>query len=258
MIRVLVVDDDFMVARLHRALVERTPGFTVVGEARTGADALRAVRDLRPHLVLLDIYLPDISGLDALRELRGQESTASDVDVLVVTAARDAATVRGALRGGAVHYIIKPFDGAVLRERLEQYAQRRSEIAAIATPGQADVDRVFGPPTAQAPAPTPPAPAAKADAEAATRLPKGVTEQTAELVRSTLRDRSGGLSASECAGATGLSRVSARRYLEFFVSTGHAQVTLRYGTAGRPERRYHWTAPSPVPAASASAELRNS
>ncbi|WP_149182261.1 response regulator [Streptomyces sp. TRM49041] len=242
MIRVLVVDDDFMVARLHRKLVERLDGFTVVGEARTGAEALRAVRELSPDLVLLDMYLPDIGGLDVLRELRAGTAGGSEVDVLVVTAARDAGTVRGALRGGAVHYVIKPFDSSVLHERLQQYAHRRRELAAIAIPAQADVDRVFATPD---PGPTPPQPPEPAEA---VRLPKGVTEQTAGLVRTNLRGRPEGLSASECATATGLSRVSARRYLEFFVSTGQAQVTLRYGTTGRPERRYHWLADAPATA----------
>lgn len=238
MIRVLVVDDDFMVARLHSKLVDRVPGFTVVGEARNGADALRAVRGLRPDLVLLDIYLPDMNGLDVLRELRGGHEPQSEVDVLVVTAARDVETVRGALRGGAVHYIIKPFDAPVLRERLEHYARRHRELAAIATPGQDDVDRVFGATTAGPQGR--PAPASPPVAAVAARLPKGVTQQTSELVSRTLTESPEGLSASECAARTGLSRVSARRYLEFFVAAGRAQVTLRYGTTGRPERRYHW------------------
>ncbi|MFI2432739.1 response regulator [Streptomyces sp. NPDC018693] len=275
MIRVLVVDDDFMVARIHRKLVERLPGFTVVGEARTGADALRSVRELRPDLVLLDIYLPDIGGLDVLRELRGGEVPGAEVDVMVVTAAQDVATLRGALRGGAVHYIIKPFDSSVLHERLQQYAERRRELAALAVPEQDDVDRVFGTAapdsgpgggTGDASAgsgylPGIPAPAAApggsgaagsssvgAAGPVAARLPKGVTEQTADLVRRNLTAHAEGMSASECAGATGLSRVSARRYLEFFVSTGQARVFLRYGTTGRPERRYHWLADTARPA----------
>ncbi|UGY94629.1 response regulator transcription factor [Streptomyces gobiensis] len=242
MIRALVVDDDFMVARLHSKLVERVPGFTVVGEARSGGEALEAVSELRPDLVLLDIYLPDMNGLDVLRQLRAGGAPQTEVDVLVVTAARDAETVRGALRGGAVHYIIKPFDAPMLRERLQHYARRHQELAAIAKPGQDDVDRVFGAAPTGSPVPAKPAvPVAPAMAVAA-RLPKGVTEQTAGLVRRTLAESPAGLSASECAVRSGLSRVSARRYLEFFVSSGRAQVTLRYGTTGRPERRYHWLA----------------
>ncbi|MGP3971313.1 response regulator [Streptomyces sp. 6N223] len=218
MIGVLVVDDDFMVARLHSTVVERTPGFRVVGQAHTGVQALEAVRRLRPDLVLLDIYLPDMGGLEVLRELRGGgEGRDADVDVLVITAAREMETVRGALRGGAVHYIIKPFEVPVLRERLRDYARRREELAALAAPAQQDVDRVF-----------------KA---APSRLPKGLSEETAELVRRVLTSEDD-LSASACAERSGLSRVTARRYLEHFTATGEVTVSLRYGGTGRPERRY--------------------
>ncbi|WP_046471961.1 response regulator [Allosalinactinospora lopnorensis] len=233
MIRVLVVDDDFMVARIHRRMVERVPGFTVVGEARTGAEALSMVADQRPDLVLLDIYLPDISGIEVLRQLRDLGDP--EVDVLVVTAAKDAATVRKALHGGAVHYVIKPFDAETLRERLTRYQEMRTVLADDRAPGQADLDRVFGQaggaPGGSGPNRPP--------------MPKGLTPESARLVEGEL-SRAGEASASECAELTGLSRVSARRYLEFFVEMGKAEVRLRYGTAGRPERRYHWTGSRPV------------
>ncbi|WP_067964014.1 response regulator [Nocardiopsis trehalosi] len=229
-IRVLVVDDDFMVARVHRRLVDRTPGFTVVGEARTGAEALRAAAELRPDLLLLDVYLPDISGLEVLRRLRGTDGP--DVDALIITAARDAATVRKALHGGAVHYVIKPFDAATLRDRLTRYREMRRVLDDGASTRQSDVDRLFGgAATRTAAAPRP----------GAGGMPKGLTAESARVVERALRE-AGEASASECAELTGLSRVSARRYLEYFVQEGRAAVRLRYGTAGRPERRYAWTA----------------
>ena len=139
-IEVLVVDDDFMVARIHTGFVERTPGFRVTGVAHTGADALAEAERLQPDLVLLDVYLPDVSGLDLLGALR---EAAPEVDVLVISAAREADTVRRALRGGIVHYLMKPFTYDDLRVRLEHYEQ-----AYIGLPGeetdQAAVDRVFG------------------------------------------------------------------------------------------------------------------
>ncbi|HEY9351375.1 MAG TPA: response regulator, partial [Acidothermales bacterium] len=113
-IRVLVVDDDFMVARVHAGFVDRITGFTAVGMAHTGGAALQAVEELTPDLVLLDIYLPDITGLDVLHRLR---STAPDVDVLVVSAARDIESVQQAMRGGVVHYLVKPFDADILRSK---------------------------------------------------------------------------------------------------------------------------------------------
>ncbi|NUT53005.1 MAG: response regulator [Saccharothrix sp.] len=218
MIRVLVVDDDFMVAKVHSGYVARTPGFEVVGVAHTGAEALRLVRELRPDLVLLDVYLPDVDGLAVLRELRG---LADDVDVIVITAATDVETVRGAMRGGVLHYLIKPFEYAALRDQLAHFAALDRRLDQLASAGQADVDRVFGARPRSAPV-----------------LPKGLTAQTAALVEGVLRDRP--VTASECADATELARVSARRYLEHFVATGKAEVRLKYGGTGRPERLYVW------------------
>ncbi|MEV4565816.1 response regulator [Nonomuraea sp. NPDC049419] len=215
-IRVLVVDDDFMVARIHSGYVRRVPGFEVVSVAHSGADALAAARELRPDLVLLDIYLPDMSGLEVLKALH-------DVDVLMISAARDVPTVREAMRGGAVNYLIKPFTAAALTERLRQYAATRERLTAIGPEArQDDVDRLFGVLPSAAP------------------MPKGLSPATCALVADTLREAGGDLSAAEAAELTGLSRVSARRYLEHLCAVGQAELRPRYGTAGRPEHRYRW------------------
>ncbi|MDH2429258.1 response regulator [Sphaerisporangium sp. TRM90804] len=220
MIRVLVVDDDFMVARVHTGYVTNTPGFQVTGTAHTGEAALAAVAAHRPDLVLLDIYLPDMSGLEVLGRLRG---SAAPVDVLVITAARDLTTVRTAMRGGAVHYLIKPFTPAALTERLERYSESRRRLAALgSTADQREVDRLFG--GARVPV-----------------LPKGLSAATCALVAEALRTAGSDLSAAEAAELTGLSRVSARRYLEYLCESRRAALQPRYGTTGRPEHRYLWT-----------------
>lgn len=221
MTRVLVVDDDFMVARIHRGFVERVDGFEVVGTARTGAEALELVRSLRPDLVLLDLYLPDAFGLDVVTRLRAAGETC---DVLVITAAKEADAVRAAVRQGVVGYLLKPFAYADLEQRLLTYAAERArDLGDDLT--QAEIDAAFS--SAQ---PVGRGPVAV--------LPKGLSAETAESVESALRAADETLSATECAEVVGISRVSARRYLEHFVSTGQAEVTLRYGSTGRPERRY--------------------
>ena len=219
---VLVVDDDFMVARVHSGYVERIDGCHVVGVAHRGQEALTLAAELRPDLVLLDVYLPDMSGIDVLRGLR--TGAPDDPFVLVVTAADDPDTVAAALHGGALHYLVKPFDSAALAVQVRRAERMRTELGGLR--GQEDIDRLFGGAGA---APAPPE-----------RLPKGLTEPTAELVARVLRQSTGDLSATECAEAAALSRVSARRYLEHFVGTGAATVRLRYGGTGRPERRYRW------------------
>ncbi|MET7423039.1 response regulator [Dactylosporangium sp. NPDC005555] len=227
MISVLVVDDDFMVARIHHGFVTRVPGFTVVGMAHTGSEAIGEVERLRPDLVLLDIYLPDISGLEVLSRLR---QDGHRTDVLAVTAAQDVDTIRAALRGGIVHYIIKPFTFDTLRERLERYAEALQRLGDRRSVAQADVDRLFG---------------TLHQSDAA--LPKGLAAATADLVINVLRESGTDLSAGECAALAGLSRVSTRRYLEHLVQAGRAQVRLRYGAAGRPEHRYTWLRQSSSP-----------
>lgn len=220
MIDVLVVDDDFNVARIHSGHVNHTPGFRVVGTARTGAAAVDAIREHQPDLVLLDLYLPDMSGLEVLTRSRSERQ---DCDVLVVSAAKDTDTVRSCLRQGVVDYLLKPFNAKDLRRRLESYATDRARLAATTIDTQADVDRMLRHTTS---------------GPATTTLPKGLSSHTASLVDTALRAAPDTLSATECAAEVGISRVSARLYLEYLHATGRAEVTLRYHTAGRPERRY--------------------
>ena len=217
MIKVLIVDDDFMVAKVHAGFIQRTPGFGVVGVAHTGAQAILETQRLQPDLVLLDIHLPDINGLDLMHQLR---DVAPDLDVLVISAARETETVRKALRGGIVHYLIKPFSQADLQERLQHYLNAYQRLdASKDVAEQSDVNRVFGLDSAQR------------------TLPKGCSVETLELVEAALKSASGDVSAAEVAEQLGTSRVSARRYLEYLHDEGALEVRLKYGV-GRPERRY--------------------
>ena len=228
MIDVLIVDDDFMVAKVHAGFVGALDGFRVVGTAATGAAALAEVARLRPDLVLLDVYLPDMTGLEVLRRLRAGGSPA---DVIVISAARDVESIRSALHGGVLHYLVKPFDRRTFDDRLRQYAALRGELAELDVAGQSDVDRVFG--------------GTRRSATSAAVTPKGITPETLELVRRALSAAGEqGLSASECSERTGLARVSARRYLEQLVAQQQADVRQRYGTAGRPERRFTLRTPA--------------
>ncbi len=214
---VLVVDDDFMVVRIHAGFVERTPGFRVVGTARSGAEALQLAQELSPDVILLDVHLPDVSGLTVLHDLRARGNVAA---VVMVTAERDVDAVRAALHGGAMQYLVKPFSQDDLAVRL----QRVRESLETLDEGEADqqaIDRAF----------------AFEPSSTSTSLPKGLSGATAALVLAALHDR-GEQSAGDCATELGLSRVTARRYLEHFVTVGQAQVRLNYGGAGRPEHLY--------------------
>lgn len=217
MISVVVVDDDFRVARIHSSFIGRIDGFEVVGVASTGAEALQVVADVRPDLILLDLYLPDMFGLDLLNRLR---VAGSQSDVMVISAANEFATVQQAVQLGVTSYLLKPFTIADLQQRLDEYVLARAAPHAVTLSDQSAVDRLFS-----------------RDEAPLERLPKGLSPETARLVMAALAEREQAQSALECAEEVGISRVSARRYLEHFVLRGLVDVTLRYG-AGRPERRY--------------------
>ncbi|WP_030563170.1 response regulator [Streptomyces aureocirculatus] len=222
MIEVLVVDDDVRVADVNAAYVEKVPGFRVAGRAHSAAQALRLVEERPVDLVLLDHYLPDETGLAMVRSLRER---GHQTDVIMVTAARDVATVQAAMRHGALQYLVKPFSYAGLRAKLDAYATLRRTLDGGGEAEQAEVDRIFGALSAT-PAPD---------------LPKGHSPTTAELVRRALMAAEGPVSAQELAEDTGLSRQTAQRYLKLLERTGRVRLSLKYGDTGRPEHRYVWS-----------------
>ncbi|MGN9795397.1 DUF7342 family protein [Streptomyces sp. NPDC054847] len=224
MIDVLVVDDDVRVARINAAYVAKVPGFRVVAEAHSAAEALARIAEAPVDLILLDHYLPDENGLSVVRELR---ALGHQTDVIMVTAARDVATVQAAMRHGALQYLVKPFNFAGLRAKLEAYATLRRALDGGGEAEQAEVDRIFGTLSAGAIAP---------------ELPKGHSPTTAELVRQVLLAADGPLSAQEIAERAGVSRQTAQRYLKLLERAGRVRLTLRYGETGRPEHRYVWVA----------------
>jgi two-component system CitB family response regulator len=234
MIRVLVVDDDYRVADLHCAYVERVAGFEVAGRAHSGAAALASVDQLRPDLVLLDIYLPEMTGLEVLRRLR--EDDHPPVDVIAITAAREVESLRAAMRGGVLHYLIKPFLFPTFEEKLLSYAAAHDRMERLGQAEQGDVDRIFGALRSARNEP----------------LPKGLADSTLELIIQVLARSQSGLAATDVAESAGVSRVTARRYLDHLCQLGRAELTMRYGGPGRPEHRYqlnaaHAPLPDPLP-----------
>ncbi|MDO9353245.1 MAG: response regulator [Solirubrobacteraceae bacterium] len=228
MIRVLIVEDDALVAEVHASYVERVPGFAVAGVAHRATEALEMLGERTIDLVLLDFHLPDARGLDLLRAVRAR--SASPVDVIAVTAARDQESIRSAIATGVSQYLVKPFAFATFADKLERYARYREQVAGTPEADQAGVDALLG--TLRGPSP-------------GRTLPKGLNATTLEGVRGAIAAADGPLTAAEVAGHAGLSRVTARRYLEHLVVENDVILTMRYGRTGRPEHLY--AAPGSAP-----------
>lgn len=221
-IRVLVVEDDPVIAGAHRLFVERVPGFEVAAVANSGTDALRLLSSQEVDLVLLDVYLPDMTGLDVCRTLRARGDA---VDVIAVTSARDLATVRSAVSLGIVQYLIKPFQFAAFRGKLEAYAdyRRAARGADSLALGQSDLDRMLD------------------GLRSARRggLPKGLSDATLARVVEVLRPGAP-MTAADLAERLGISVPTARRYLEYLAGRSLVVGRPQYGGPGRPETVFRW------------------
>ncbi|WP_156758999.1 response regulator [Microbacterium karelineae] len=224
-IRVLVVEDDPRTAEAHSAYVERLPGFGLAGVAHTVAEARRRLRDAvasgeRIHLLLLDFSLPDGDGLSLCGELRASGLV---VDVVAVTAERALDAVRRAVAVGVVQYLIKPFTFAAFAEKLQAYAAYAERMnQPVSAMSQSEVDTAFS----------------TLRTSNAAGLPKGLSRETLEGVQALLSHEGAPMSATEVAGRLGMSRVTARRYLEFLAEGGVATRAQRHGGKGRPEVEY--------------------
>lgn len=220
-IRTLVVDDDFRVARIHAASVERVDGFVCVGQAHTAAQAREKIETEQPDLLILDIYLPDEDGLSLLRSLTG---TGQAPDCVFITAARDLGSVREAISLGAMYYLVKPFGFDQLRDKLESYRRWRAEVVNAGPTNEADqatVDALYhmlrGTPETAEPRLLPPTMA---------KILKAVNV-AAEPV-----------SAAVIATQLGVSRPTAQRYLTELHRRGALELDHEYGSTGRPINLY--------------------
>lgn len=233
-IRVLVVEDEPIAAAAHAAYVGRLEGFVLAGSAPDGQSALRLMTELSAagqpvELVLLDMNLPDLHGLDIARRMRAAGLFA---DIIAITAVRELTIVRSAVATGVVQYLIKPFTYATFADKLRSYRQFREQLASPDAGGgagasQSDVDQAFA--SLRAPSELP--------------LPKGLSASTLDSVQEFMKLQSGAVSASEVMEALGMSRVTARRYLEYLADAGTVARTARYGAPGRPENEYRWSRP---------------
>jgi len=123
-VRILLVDDHPIVRQGLRTLLEGRPGWEVVGEASDGIEALEKVESLQPDVVVLDITMPRMNGLEACRLIQ-RKTKASSLEVLVVTQHDSPQMMREALEAGARGYVVKSNAARDLLEAVEAVSQHR-------------------------------------------------------------------------------------------------------------------------------------
>lgn len=224
-IEVLIVEDDARVAEVNRRFMEKIDGFQVIGIASTGEEAKVWLEAVQPQLVLLDVYLPDMKGLDLIWYIRRH---LRPIDIIMITAAGEMDVVQEALHGGVFDYLVKPVLFDRLKQSMEKYLRHYHTLTSNEHLDQQQLDQLLGhtqPITEKMPT---------------SPLPKGIDPTTLDKVVQVIQAATqNGLTAEQVAKRMGASRTTARRYLEYLVSNKLIRADHTYGTIGRPERKYY-------------------
>ncbi|MCP3027913.1 response regulator [Halobacillus sp. A5] len=224
MIKVVVAEDDFRVADLHEKFLKEIEGVEVAAKALNAEEALEAVAQHRPDLLLLDVYMPDRLGTELLHQLR---DSYPELDIIMITAATEKDMINKALNYGVIDYIIKPISMDRFLHTIENYQQKKRLMNSQQTFDQQTVDQLIG--------------REPADESELISVPKGIDQLTLKKVRQLLKENADdGITAEEASHYMGASKTTARRYLEYLISINEGVAEMRYGKVGRPERKYFY------------------
>lgn len=228
-IKVLLIEDDPMVREVNRQFIERVEGFEIIAMAGNGLDGIEKIKMLQPDLVLMDIYMPELDGMETLRNIRQNNL---NVDVITVTAANDLHTIQKMLHLGLFDYIMKPFTFERMEQTLIKYRTYKEQMLEREVLTQQEFDLIMQnrqTDTIQT------SQKQQNDQE----MPKGFNRATLEKVLNFLKESKNGASADEVAVGIGVARVTARRYLDFMEKRNLIKVDIQYGSIGRPINQYY-------------------
>ncbi len=222
MYEAIIVEDDPMVAMINRQYVSQNPHFHVAAVCRDGISAMETMRAHTVHLAILDVFMPRISGMELLRQIRAEKLP---VEVIMVTAANDSATLDEALRLGIIDYLVKPFVNARFQAALEKFMAQKNAFQDLSSLNQQNIDFIME----------------SAHRRSAELYPKGIQDRTLEIICNYLRNAAGiELTSEEIADKVGLSRVTVRRYMNHLLEKGDIAGRMNYETGGRPCMVYRW------------------
>ena len=220
MYKVLIVEDDPMVAMINEQYIKRNKNFQLVDKCKDGAAALEFLEQNSVDLIVLDVYMPHMDGLETLRTIRNRQIP---VDAIMVTAANDRSSVEEALHLGIVDYLVKPFTFDRFQMALEKYISQTNAFRDFDTLNQKNIDHIID----------------NSRKKSEDAFPKGIQEKTLLLIMEYLKDNADNwFTGDEIAEQVGLTGVTVRRYMNYLAESGRVTAEMNYETGGRPCMKY--------------------
>ena len=220
MYQVLIVEDDPMVAMINEQFIMKNRNFQVAGKCRNGKKALEFLHSHPVDLVILDVYMPQMDGLETLRQIRAEKLA---VEIIMVTAANERDALESALHLGVMDYLVKPFTYDRFQMALEKFIMQRRALQDTDKLNQKEIDYIVE----------------SNRRNNDTGYPKGIQEKTLRLITDYLQLHSEEwVTGDQIAADTGLTVVKVRRYMGFLMESGKASGEMNYETGGRPCMMY--------------------
>ena len=225
--KVLIVEDDPMVAMINEQYVCKNPQFVVAASCRNGQEALKFLEDNKVDLIVLDVFMPYMDGIETLKKIREKKIAA---EVVMVTAANDSATIEETMHLGVIDYLIKPFAFERFQVALEKFVAHHTILSKNNILDQSSIDNMISSAGENSVAKT-----SDVDQQ---ELPKGIQKKTLILIQEYLEQNEGWHTVGMIAEKLGISIVTARHYMSYLEEKGLITAEINYGTGGRPSILY--------------------
>ena len=227
--KVLIVEDDPMVAMINEQYVCKNSKFKVAGSCRNGQEALDFLESNQVDLIVLDVFMPYMDGIETLKKIREKKFSA---EVIMVTAANDSSTIEETMHLGVIDYLIKPFAYDRFQVALEKFVSKYTALKENTVLDQSSIDSMISNGNNSFIA------AGGEKAEEPECLPKGIQKKTLLMIQDYWKKESGWQTVDMVSEKLGISIVTARHYLTYLEEKGQIVSDINYETGGRPSVLY--------------------
>ena len=217
--RVLIVEDDPMVAMINEQYVKQNKNFTVSTICRNGEEALNFLEGNKIDLIVLDVYMPVMDGVETLKRIRDKKISS---EVIMVTAANDTNTLEQTMHLGVLDYLIKPFTLERFLVALEKFLSQKETLKQNSIIDQNCIDRLM----TQI--------GTKDKKIKPTEYPKGINKKTLSSMIEYFNENPGWHSVDMIAEKLKISIVTVRHYMNYLVQQKSIVEDINYETGGRP------------------------
>ncbi len=233
--KVLIVEDDPMVAMINEQYVSKNPKFKVAAVCHNGNEALDFVQTNKVDLIVLDVFMPYMNGIETLKKIREKKIAA---EIIMVTAANDCSTIEETMHLGVIDYLIKPFAFERFQVALEKFIAHKKILESNQVMDQSCIDNIIAGTGAGAGLAEVKEGNSINSKELQKNLPKGIQKKTLDAICQYFDTNPGWQTVGMLSDKLGISIVTARHYMNYLEEQGFIRADINYSTGGRPSILY--------------------